>query len=74
MIEIHKRVARPQPLAELLARDYLSRPGQEHAQNLEGLFGQLQTQTVLAELSGFQIGLKHAEAHIPWWAMRLFHL
>jgi hypothetical protein len=38
MIEIDKGVSRPKPVAQFFAPDDLSRPFQQHGQDLEGLF------------------------------------
>jgi hypothetical protein len=73
MIKINKGVAGPKTFAEKLAGDNSPWLGQEHDQDLERLFGKLQTQAVFAELSRLYIDFKRAEAHVPRRADALFH-
>ena len=58
MIEIHKRVTRPELGVQLFAAHQLAASFQEQLQDLKGLFAELQLQTVLAQLTRNQIQLE----------------
>ncbi len=62
MVEIHEGVRRPEPLAQLVARQDLAGTLQQHGEHLEGLLLQLEFRAVLAQLAGTQVHFANAEA------------
>src|SRR5882762_7056569 len=63
MIKINKRIAQPEPIPQLLARNHIARLFQENGENLERLLGHLESQAVLANFAGSQVNFKCAKAH-----------
>jgi hypothetical protein len=63
VIEVYKGIAGPQAFAKLIARDHLARLFKKDGENLKGLLGQLQAQTMLTQLERFEVDLKHAAAN-----------
>jgi hypothetical protein len=58
VVKIHKGVCGPEPVAQFLARDDLSRFLQEHCQELEGLFLQTDFGPIAPEFAGTKICLE----------------
>src|SRR6516225_2866245 len=62
MVEIDKRVYRPELQAQLLARDQFARTLQQHAQHAQGLFLEAHAPALLAQFSRAQVHFEVAEA------------
>jgi len=62
VVEVNKGVGRPQSVAKIIARHYLSRTLQQQGQNLQGLLLQLHLDPVTPQLSCAQVNLKGSEA------------
>jgi hypothetical protein len=63
LLKIHKDVRGPESLAELLARDDLSRPGQQERQGTEWQVLKTELDAIASELAGGQIGFENTEAN-----------
>ena len=61
VVKIDKGIPWPEAIAQFFAGDNFARLFQKQDQNLKGLFGELESETVLAELASFQIRFKHTE-------------
>ncbi len=61
MVEINEGIAGPEAFAQFLSRDNFAGILKKDNQNLEGLFCELESETVLAELAGLQIHLENAK-------------
>src|SRR5439155_26237806 len=73
MIKINKRIARPEPVPQFLARNHIARLFEENGENLERLLGHLQSQYVLANFAGSQVNFKCVTAHRFRNRRALFH-
>src|SRR5262249_40524768 len=62
VIEIDKRVSRPQAAAQLFARHHISRSLDQHGEHSEGLILQPYASALLAQLAIRGIHFEHAEA------------
>src|SRR5439155_22395298 len=63
MIKINKRIARPEPVPQFLARKHSARRYDENGAHSESLLGHLQSQAVLAKFAGTQVNVKCATAN-----------
>jgi hypothetical protein len=63
MLEIDKRVRRPEQRAQLLASDQVARVVEEHLENLKGLSGNTDALTVAEQFPGRKIGYKGAKTN-----------
>src|ERR1700724_772 len=63
MIEVAKGVTRPETIPQVFPGDEVSRFFQEHREDLKGLLGELETQTVFAQFAGSQIRFEHTKAN-----------
>ncbi len=66
VLEIHKRVRGPQRLLQFLARHDLARTLEQHGQNFEGLFLELDLCAVFAQLSRAKIDFVDSEPNQVW--------
>ena len=71
VIEVDKRVRRPQPFAQGFARHDLSRALQEHRQHLKWLLLQLQFEAIAAQLARFKVDVEGPEMFARRWQHRL---
>src|SRR6266478_3733118 len=62
MIKIHKGVARPKACAQFIPGNSLTRLFKKDGQNLKGLFGQFEAQTMLAQFERFEVNLEGTTA------------
>jgi hypothetical protein len=65
MFKVNKSVAGPKPAAQLLPRDDLTRPLEQHRKNLERLFLEPNPRATLAQFSGAEVSLENPEANEP---------
>ena len=61
VFEINERVVAPQPLAQFVARDQVTRPLEQSFEDFKRLTLQGNARTALAELAGTKIELEYAE-------------
>jgi len=65
MVEIDEGIAWPEAVAQFLSGDNFAWILEKHNQNLEGLFWELEPETLLAEFASFQIHLENTKTHYP---------
>jgi hypothetical protein len=65
MIEIDKRIGRPQNAAQLLPADWLTWLREQHLQNAQRLLLQPDPDALLAQFAGARIQLERAETNRP---------
>ena len=73
MIEVNKRIHRPEPLLELFTRNDLAGALQQHRQDLQRLHLQLDLATRLVQFSGTKVHLEHIEPEYPRSSGFLWH-
>src|SRR5439155_18180213 len=61
VVEIDEGLGRPQPVAKLFPGHRLTRPLEQHRQNLKRLLLESELHAVLPQLAGSKIDLEHAE-------------
>jgi hypothetical protein len=61
VLEVDERARGPEPLPQFLARDEITRSLQQQGEDVEGLSRQAEAHAGLAELTGVEIQLEHAE-------------
>jgi len=62
MVEIDKGVAGPEAFAQFVAANNLAWLFKKNRQDLKGLFGQLDAQTMLAQFEGFEVKVEYTAA------------
>jgi hypothetical protein len=65
VIKVHERVRRPEPQSQLFARDHLTRPLEQHGENLEWLPMQLDSHPTLPQFAGPRVHFEGAKAENP---------
>jgi hypothetical protein len=80
VIEIDEGLGSPQPVAKLFPSDDLTRPLEQHRENLKRLFRQTELHAVLFQLAGTKIHLEYAETEADRtadlcheWPTRVYH-
>ena len=71
VIEVDKGAGRPQPFAQRVTRDDLSRVLQEHRQHLKWLLLQLQLEAIATQLARFEVNVEGSEMFAHRWQLRL---
>ena len=65
MVKIDKRVAGPQPGAQFVSCDNLTRVFEKDGEDLKRLFGEFEPDPVLADFAGLEVYLKDTEMENP---------
>ena len=68
MIEVHKDAVRPETSLKLLATDHFTLTPQQDIERVERFLLQLNSESVLAELTRALIELEVAKTNYPWLA------
>ena len=61
MVEVDEGLGSPQPVPKLFPSDDLTRPFEQHRENLKRLFRKSELHAVLSQLAGSNIDLEYAE-------------